>query len=155
MALHFLLFPYFPSLFLLLEQIMEKCITKNNHRTLGSCIKGLCFNIGSFVGGLWNPISFCYFIIFKKKSSTFHKRKSFVLKNRLSIFPLWQYFSKRHCKAHQSLSFGFLSFRIFSVTFSLVKNGCKVISTILEITSNSLIARVVTRFQNRYGAQRH
>ena len=103
-ALHFLLFPYFPSLFLLLEQIMEKCITQNNHRTLGSCIKGLCFNMGSFVGGLKsNSILLLYH--FQKKSSTFHKRKSFVLKNRLSIFPLGQYFSKKFLHNKIRISF--------------------------------------------------
>ena len=37
---------------------------------------------------------------------------------------LWQYFfiSKRHCKAHQSLSFGFFSFGIFSITFFIYQN---------------------------------
>ena len=39
-----------------------------------------------------------------------------------NLFVAVFFISKRHCKAHQSLSFGFFSFRIFSITFFIYQN---------------------------------
>ena len=93
-ALHFLLFPYFASLFLLLEQIMEKCITQNNHRTLGSCIKGLCFNIGSFVGGLKSNFILLLYHFQKKSQVHFIKENHLCYRTGLVYFPWGSIFQK-------------------------------------------------------------